>query len=72
MPIKKRAGKAKLGYPPLIQALLDGDTIAYSDVIHREVLDVFYFAWAEGVPDAAIRRAGEVLEEWRRAERNAD
>ena len=72
MPVKRRLPKAKPAYTPLVQRLLDGDEIEYSEAVNREVLDVYYFAWAEGVPSEAIRRAGEVIHEWEAERRNAD
>ncbi len=73
MPVKRRQAKGKLGHPPLIQQLLDGVAIEYSEEVNREVLDIYYFAWCDkNVPPEAIERAGAVLHGWWEAERNAD
>lgn len=71
MPEKRRRARAKLSYPPLVQALLDGDEIEQTDEVHHEIVGIAYFGWSENVPDLAIKRAMDLLNEWREA-RDAD
>ena len=43
MPLKKRVAKGKIGYPPIIQALLDDERIEPSPEARGVLLGIYFF-----------------------------
>jgi len=61
MPVKRRRDKRKLIYPPVIEALIAGETIEPTDENRSAILGVVYFNEFPELPKSAQDRARAFL-----------
>jgi hypothetical protein len=68
VPIKRRAGKARLRYSDTIERLIAGQAIEWTAENDGQLVGAMYFQDPAGLPDAVLRRASRIVLHWREVE----
>jgi hypothetical protein len=64
MPVKRRVDKRRPQYPETIEILIAGAPLEWSDEAWHDLISAYFFVDSD-LPAGALKRARELLEEWR-------